>query len=243
VPVYVVGIQRSGTTMLMEALNERPDVGLYRDSDPRAFFGFQLRSDDVIRNLVMKGNHRCVVFKPLCDSHRVVHLLEGLGTPSRGRAVWIYRGFEGRVRSTVAIWPENNLRVLRAIAEGRGADFWESGGLSPECLELIQSFDYAELSRESAAALLWYVRNALFFDLELDRRGDVLLMSYERILAEPERSMRSLCDFLSLPFDRRMAAVIDPNAPSKGPSLEIDARIRAQSVELESRLEAAVLSR
>lgn len=229
--------------MLMEALNERADVGLYRESDPRAFSGYQLKSDDVIRSLVTKGNHRCVVFKPLCDSHRVVHLLEGLGTPSPGRAIWIYRSLEGRVRSTVAIWPENNLRVLRAIAEGRGDDLWEAGGLSAESLDLIRSFDYAELSRESAAALLWYVRNALFFDLGLELRSDVLLVSYERVLAEPARSMRSLCEFLSLPLDGRMAGVIEQRPPPSARSLEIDARIRAQCAELERRLEAAVLSR
>jgi hypothetical protein len=229
--------------MIMEALNERADVGLYRESDSRAYSGYRLKRDDVIRDLVAHGNYRCVVFKPLCDSHRVIHLLEDLGTPSPGRAIWMYRGFEARVRSTVAIWPENNLRVVRAIAEGHGDDLWEAGGLSPASLELIKSFDYAALSRESAAALLWLVRNSLFFDLGLDRRADVLLISYERVLADPERSMRTLCEFLSLPFERRMARDIAPRPAPRVPSFEIDARLRAQCAELEARLDEAIRSR
>jgi hypothetical protein len=132
---------------------------------------------------------------------------------------------------------------LRTIAEGDGADLWEAGGLSAESLELIRSFDYAEMSRESAAALLWYVRNALYFELGLDFRGDVLLMSYERVVAEPEHHMRTLCEFLSLPFDARMAAIIGPRPPAREAVLDIDGRIWAQCVELERRLDAAVRSR
>src|SRR3712207_6536369 len=62
VPVYVVGIQRSGTTMLMHALDESPAVDLYHEWNTAAFENFVLRDDAVIRDLVVNSRHRVVAF-------------------------------------------------------------------------------------------------------------------------------------------------------------------------------------
>jgi hypothetical protein len=240
VPVYLVGIQRSGTEMLLEGFNECPEIQIYNEKeDSAAFHEFKLRNDEVIRGLIMSSGHRCVIFKSLCDAHRVLHLMEGLRTPSTGRAIWIYRRMEGRVRSTLARWPDNNLRVLREIAQGRSIGHWEAEGLSSESLDLIRSFDYETLTRESAAALLWYVRNALFFELGLDRRNDVRLTSYERFLARPEGMMRDLCDFLGVSYDKGMTAHIGPRPPATKAPLEIDPEILTRCSRLQTRLDAA----
>lgn len=239
--MYVVGIQRSGTEMLLEGFNECPEIQIYNEKkNSVAFQGFKLRSDDVIQNLIRSSNHRCVIFKSLCDAHRVIHLLERLETPSRGRAIWIYRHVEGRVRSTLARWPGNNLRVLGEIARGEADGHWEAGGLSTESLDLIRSFDYETLTPESAAALLWYVRNALFFELGLDRRDDVRLTSYERFLADPGESMRALCEFIGASYDERMTAYVAPRPPATAAPLDIDPEIRARCSRLQAQLEAAL---
>lgn len=224
VPIYIVGIQRSGTDMLVEAFSEAPEAEIHNESaSSRAFFGFALREDDVVRSIIESSRHRCVVFKPLCDAHRIVHLMEGLGTPRHGRAVWIYRDVGGRVRSVLAKWPENNRRVIRALADGyRG---WEAGGLSEERLELVKSFDLDRLSQASGAALLWYLRNVLFFDLGLDRRSDVALVSYERFLSEPEWLMQALCDLAGIPFRSRMVGRVGARPPAVPGELDIDGRV------------------
>jgi hypothetical protein len=238
VPVFVVGIQRSGTDMLMFAFKECPEVEVHNEAeDTRAFFGFALRSDPVIRRLVESSRHKIVLFKSLLDAHRIDHLMTGLGTPSRGKSIWIYRSMEGRVRSTLARWPENNRRVLRAIAEGRGGDHWEAQGLSDGHLELVKNLDHDRLSPASAAAALWYLRNSLFFDLGFDRREDVALTSYERFLEDPARHMRLLCDFLDVSYTPRMTSDIAPRPPAIPDRLEIDEDIQSLCDELRSRLE------
>lgn len=238
VPVFIVGIQRSGTDMLIAAFKECPEVEVHNEAaDSRAFSGWALRSDDVVRTLVERSRHRVVLFKSLLDTHRLDHLLAGLGTPSPGRAIWIYRTMEGRVRSTVARWPENNRRVLREIASSGAATRWEAGGLSDGQLELVRSFDYDELSVESAAALLWYLRNSLFFELGFDRRDDVALVSYERILEDPSNHLRRLCDFLGVTYTARMMKDIEPRPPAIARDLELDPRIRCLCDDLYARLE------
>jgi hypothetical protein len=240
VPVYLVGVQRSGTNMLVRGLERSPEFELRNENDGEAFQRFQLRPDPVIRELVMRSGHRYVLFKPLCDSHRVGQILDILGTPSPGRAIWAYRSVDGRVRSALAKFGTNNLDVLSEIAAGRGRDRWQARGLSAANLALIESFDYAAMTPESAAALFWYVRNALYFEQGLDSRDDVALACYDRFLTDPDSNMRALCAFLDFPFDPALAAHIERrDAPERRP-LQIDPAIRSRCDQLTARLEAAL---
>jgi hypothetical protein len=238
VPVFVVGIQRSGTDMLIDAFKASPEAEVHNESESsRAFVRFGLREDEVVRGLILASRNRVIVFKALLDADRIVHLMTGLGTPSAGRAIWIYRSMEGRVRSTLARWPENNRRVLAEIAAG-SAERWESRGLGAERLELLRSFDYDEITQESASALLWYLRNGLFFDLGLAARDDVLLLSYERFVAEPERFTRIMCDFTGIAYSPRLHAEIAPRPPATAASLELDPGIRELCDDLHRQLES-----
>lgn len=231
VPVFLVGAQRSGTNMIVRGLERSPEFEVHNENDRAAFHRFRLRPLPEIHRLVVRSRHAFVLFKPLCDSHRVAELLEDLGTPSPGKAIWVYRNFEARARSSVAKFGDANLRALRLIAEGRGSELWQSGGLGPEHLDLVRGLDPGRLSPISAAALFWYLRNRLFFDLGLDRRGDVILVSYDAMIAEPERRMRALAAFLGVAYRPDLVAHIGPRGLGPRP-IEIDPRVRDLCEEL-----------
>jgi hypothetical protein len=243
IPVYVVGLQRSGTNMLLDALKRSPVTEVHNESsDSAAFARHALRDDAIVRELVVRSRGRAVVFKPLFDSHRVLELLDDLGTPTRGRAVWIYRAMEGRVRSSLAVWPDNARRVLGAIADGR-TDLWQAGGLSAERLRLVRELGGGGLSPESASALLWYLRNSLVFDLGLPGRPDVAIVAYEDLLRDPERRLRSLCAFIGIPYDRRMARGISERPPATAGVLAIDPEVARRCEQLHERLNAVAWTR
>lgn len=239
VAIYVVGVQRSGTNMLVRSLKTSPEIEIHNENDRRAFHRFRLRSDTTIAAIVTASRHRYVLFKPLCDSHRADHLLDHLATPTPGAAIWVYRAVDGRVRSAVAKFGDVNLRVLAEIAAGRGRERWQAQRLSAESLELICSFDYSTMTPESAAALFWYVRNALYFELGLHERDDVMLSSYDVLVTDPDEAMRPLCGFLDLPWDPRLVGHIHPRTNSSRPPLSLDPRIRARCDALQERLDAA----
>jgi hypothetical protein len=239
IPVFVVGVQRSGTNMLVRGLERSPEFEVRNENDDDAFQRFLLRPDPVIRTLVEESGHRYVLFKPLCDSHRIGAILDGLGTPSPGRAIWAYRDVRGRVRSAVQKFGPANLDALRRIAGGEGDRMWQAGGLSPERLELIRSFDYGEMTPESAAALFWFLRNSLYFDEGLDTRSDVALASYGATVAGPEQAMRALCDVLDFPYQPALIAHIDARSSRPAAPLELDPRVAELCDGLEARLDAA----
>jgi hypothetical protein len=239
--VYIVGAQRSGTTMLLDALGRLPGVETYGESDPRAFESFRIRGPEIISGILRASRSRAVVFKPLCDSHRTASLLEQLGpTISPPRAVWVYRSPDDRIRSSVARFGDSNLQVLRRIAEAGDLTSWQAGGLSNDRIALLRSFDYDHLSAESAAGLFWYVRNSLYFDDGLDRRQDVTLCSYDAFVASPDPSMQALCRFLGLKYDK--ASVRRVRASPSRPALALDERVRTLCDEMIKQLDTARLA-
>jgi hypothetical protein len=237
-PVWLVGVQRSGTNMVVRGLEASPEVEVRNENDGRAFDRFRLKADPVVRNVVLASRHRYVLFKPLCDSHRVDELL-GLDTPTPGRAIWAYRGVDGRVRSALAKFGDTNLRVLTDIAAGRGLDRWQAQRLSEDSLDLIRSFDWTGMSPASAAALFWYVRNVLFFELGLDARADVLLSSYDALVADPERGTRAVASFLGVEWHPGLAAHIERREAPAPHALDLHPRVRQHCQELEGRLATA----
>lgn len=236
VPVYLVGLQRSGTNMLVRGLERAPEFEVRNENDRRLFHRFQLRSDEVVAAAIRRSRHAYVLVKPLCASHRVDELL-ALPQVAPGRALWAWRDVDDRARSEVAKFGDANLRALRAIADGTIGDRWQGGRLDDDTRELIRGLDPARMDPHTGAALFWYVRNELFFRLGLHRRPDVLLCSYDALVADPPAALRRLCDFLGFAYDPRLVAHVAARAPRRS-RLPIDPRVRSRCEELTDRLTA-----
>ncbi len=236
--VFLVGLQRSGTNMIVRGLERSPEFAVYNENHRAAFDRFQLRPDTAVRQLVERSRHPYVLLKPLCDSDRITQLLDHLGTSLPRRALWVYRSVDGRVRSAVSKFGDSNLQVLRQVAAGGGRDRWQARSLSQDSLGRLARLDWAQLSPESAAAMFWYVRNRLFFELGLEQRPDVLLVSYDAMVRDPEAEMHRITDFLDFPYDPRLIAHIAPRASAAAAPLDLDPRVRAWCDELAAALDA-----
>jgi hypothetical protein len=238
-PVFIVGVQRSGTNLLAYGLDEMPEFQVYNEGNSKAFVNYHFRPLSDIDSLVRQSRAKLVVFKPLCDSHRTPELLDQFRP--NARAIWAYRNVDGRVRSAVAKFGDSNLRVLRTFAAGEEQkpwNAWQVQGLSDESADFIRSFDFSRISAESAAALFWYVRNLLYFEMGLDQRADTVLVNYDEFLAEPEQIGHALCSFLDVPYRRIMIANLDARRPSPRPPVAIEPRIRERCSELKQQLDA-----
>ena len=235
--VFLFGAQRSGTNMIVHGLDEAPEFRVYNEGHRHAFDHFRLRPLPTIEALIDRSPAQYVLFKPLCDSHRAVEILDRFG--SRARAIWAYREVDGRVRSELAKFGDSNLRVLRAYAAGEADEAWQVQGMSPENADFVRSLDPGQLSAESGAALFWYVRNTLYFKMSLDQRDDAMLVSYNDFLARPVETARALCAFLGVGYRSGFIAHVEPRPPAWRQPLSIDDRIRERCTELQERLDRA----
>src|SRR5512138_3225280 len=69
-PIFLVGVQRSGTNLLAHGLDEMPEFQVFNEGNTKAFYEYRLRSLSTVEQLVRQSGARFVLFKPLCDSHR-----------------------------------------------------------------------------------------------------------------------------------------------------------------------------
>jgi lipopolysaccharide/colanic/teichoic acid biosynthesis glycosyltransferase len=243
VAVFMAGVPRSGTNMIVRGLAALPEFEIHNEGDRSAFRRYRLRPDPVVRDLVMHSRHAFVLFKPLLDSHRVPALLDELDVPAQPKALWAYRDVDGRVRSTLAKFGPAAGTALAAIAAGRSQGWWQAEGLSEESMELIRSIDWERARPADGAALLWYVKNRMFFEMGLDRHADVLPISYHDLIGDPTATMRRLCDFLGTGWDARASSHIDHRAAGRRAPVLLDPRIRAWCDDLTDRFDATRASR
>ena len=226
--------------MVVRGLERSPEFAVHNENDRRVFHRYELKGIETVRHVVGESRARYTLFKPLCDSHRTDELLDGLGTTMPPRAIWAYRGMEGRVRSSLSKFRDHNLTVMADIAAGRSLERWQAQGLRPETMELIRSFDWEQMTPASASALFWYVRNRLLFDLDLADRPDVVVVSYRHLVKDPRHAIEPVLNLIGLRFDADLIAHIDrrESASTAKVPLEIDPRIRAVCAALEERLDA-----
>ncbi len=237
-PVYVVGLQRSGTNMLMRGLDEAPETEVRNENDSRLFDRFRIRSTDVLREVVRASRQQVVFIKPICDSHLVDTYLD-LDGVAPGHALWVYRDVDSRARSEVSKFGPANLMALRDIAAGLGDQRWQGERLPTASVELIRSFDLESMTEHSAAALFWVVRNNLYFELGLADRDDVSLVSYDAFAADPSAQMRRVCELVGLPYRPELDEHVDRRVSHGSGRLDIDARVRELADAMGARLELA----
>jgi hypothetical protein len=200
--IYILGAQRSGTTLLLDCLQRSMEFEVLGESS-RAMERYRIKSDDYIVSSVLRSHHRFVVFKPLTDSHRARAFL---GLFPNSKAVWAFRRVEDRVNSSIARFGDINLRILRELSRGEGLEKWQAQGLSDDDFSFIRGFDYTSMSPHTASALFWYVRNSLFFSQGLQDLESVLPLAYEDFVSSPDEMMKNFCRFVGAEFRPEMIA-------------------------------------
>jgi hypothetical protein len=238
--VLVVGCQRSGTTLMLELFNaDRRSVTFPEQSPLSSPAENRLRLKplpDVKRRL---ENIRAplLVLKPLVESQHVPTLLDGLGN---SYAIWMYRRAESVAASDLSYFGiENGERNLRLLLSNEPAN-WR-GEFVPETTRSVVSRHYRPgMDPHDAAALFWWARTSLFFDLRLDDRPDVRLCSYEGLVAEPDRTMRSLYEFVGVTYPEwDITSGVHQGSARRGDDFPLSPEMRELCEELWERLESA----
>ena len=139
-----------------------------------------------------------LVLKPLVESQNVEALLDrGSTSPLRFGCTARPRALPPRDLAYFGIETgERNLRLLLS----NDPPNWRGEFVPESTRSVIERHYRPGMNPYDAAALFWWARTSLYFDLGLDARADVRLCSYERLVAGPEATMRSLYDFVGVPY-------------------------------------------
>lgn len=233
--VFLGGVQRSGTNMIMELLDRSPDTKVFHESDTRVFDGTYCHRSEAVLHAHARSILPCIVFKALSESYKIAGLMAQFPCSS---ALWIYRSYPAVVSSNMLRWP-GGTNVLARIVRDRSEGDWRAAGMSDKTHEIVRRLFRPGLNIESCQALFWYYRNQLFFDQGFDRDRRVLLVRYDSVAGDPPAELARIGEFLGIRFPRRAAMHVNPDSRTKL-SLEIDPPIAALCDEMTSRLDAAL---
>lgn len=232
--IFVAGMQRSGTNMVMEVLERSPRTDVYHESDARAFDRFEMRDEGVIRQLAARSRAPFFVIKALCELDRIRHLMDAFGP---ARTLWILRDMEDVVNSAVHSF-RNFPAQLERIVANRNAAQWRGRGMSDETHAHLRALYHSGMDEASAAALTWYFRNVLYFDQGLDRDPRVMLVTYESLVAEPHAVFPRIFAFLGLEYSRWVARIVHARSVGRRPPPQLEPGVKALCEGLEARFRA-----
>ena len=219
---FIAGVQRSGTTMMMDVLERSAETDVYHERDRRAFDNYQMREPAVIHELLQRSNAPCFVIKCLCELQHLQRLMNDFAP---ARTVWIVRDYRDVVNSMCKSFG-NQAKQVRRIAVDRDSDGWQGQGMSDTTHELVRAHVHDEISDSSAAALIWYFRNQLYFDQGFDHDPRVLLVRYESLVTQPEPEFERIFTFLDLDYRARHSRKVVPHSIRKSREPQIEQPIR-----------------
>jgi len=230
--VFLSGVPRSGTNMVMELLEHSPDAKVFHERDPRAYETFNLRDDETVKRLA-KSLLPCVIFKALSEADRLTELT---GYFPHSSIIWVYRQYEAVNASNMVHWPGSKNGLDKIVVDRTAAD-WRGKGMTDETWELIKKYYHPNMNVESAQALFWYYRNQLFFDQHLDRDPRVLVLRYENIARDPAAELMRTADFLGMSMPKNATAHVSARSAERKPKLDIAPPIRALCDSMLARLD------
>jgi hypothetical protein len=234
--VFVAGVQRSGTNMVMDVLERSLGTDVYHERDARAFDNYLMRPPELILQLRQRVRASHFVIKALCELQRLSQLMQ---TFAPARTLWVLRDCPDVVNSMLVSFRNQARQVLR-IAADRNSDGWRGEGMSDETHALVRQLAHPAIDDASAAALQWYFRNVLYFEQGFDRDPRVLLVRYERLVTHPHEEFERMFRFLGLHYSAWVSKRVFASSVRKRAAPPIHPDIQQACERLAARFEALV---
>ena len=232
--VFVAGVQRSGTNLLMDVLDASPETQVFHETDARAFENYEMRDVTVIQGLAGKCPAPVFVIKALCELDRIGMLMD---TFAPAKTLWVVRDWRDSVNSAIKSFP-NFVPQWRRLANGYDKD-WRGRGMSPATRELLAAMYREDASEAEGAAIMWFYRNALFFEQRLAADPRVRIVFYEDLVQDPLRQVAAVYDFLGLPgFSQAVADRIHARSVKRRSPPDISPAVASLCDELLARFNA-----
>lgn len=226
--VFVAGMQRSGTNMLMDVLEQSFETDVFHERDPRAFVNYQMRDRAVIGRLVDASRAQVFVIKALCELQDLTAMMK---IYSPAKTIWIVRDYNDVVNSMLRSFG-NMAKQVQRIARDHNSNEWLGLGMSDSTHETLNRVVTEELDDATASALQWYFRNMLFFDQNFAADSRVLLVRYEELVSRPVEEFERIYNFIGIDFPQRVVRNVSSRSIGKHPRPEIYPAVRSLCDEL-----------
>jgi hypothetical protein len=241
--LFILGCQRSGTTLMIRIFERDWDAWVFHESS-------RLSSDDTehrmrlnelakVKAVLAAAKYPLLVAKPLVESHQARRLLDYF---PHARVLWLYRHYHDVVASDLSRFGrDNGIRNLRPIVENDRTN-WRAQNVDADTRAMIQMHFRDDMNPHDAAALFWFCRNMHYLEgrLEDESVSDrVMLLRYEELVQNPEHVIRRVYEFVGRPFPGPGAVgQVHDRSVAKGHGIPLSPEIAAMCESLLDRLDA-----
>lgn len=239
--VFLMGCQRSGTSMTSNIFNKDKNIRVYNEmksslnSEDRVT-KIRLNSHKALKNTFANSNFPVVLAKPLVESQNALNYLENFETL---KVIWLYRHYRDVAASNIKHFGIDNGKANLKPIYNRAKSNWRSENLSEEIVDFVHSFELDSLGSYDAAALFWWVRNKLFFDQNLQDQSKVLLCKYEDLVNSPLKSFQHLYNFIGITFTHPESThIINAKAVGRGQEIKLNPTIQKACDKLYAKIES-----
>jgi hypothetical protein len=203
IPIFIIGMQRSGTNFLFWNLEKDKRFESYNEDNPKAFTQFRLTSPENTLELIRNCKKEYIVFKSISDSRVVDALLE---IPN-AKILWVLRDLESVVKSNVyefgvEILEKSQKRLSRLVGKEDMAEEWNSDFCNSNRFSEMQNmlFGYMKMITlpADALALEWINVNLKYFIFNLQDNTNVKVVSYSNFKNNPEKEFSDISNFLGI---------------------------------------------
>lgn len=205
-PVFVVGIWRSGTSLLYALLNQHPDISLMYESDllllwPLFTAGRSSADWKQRWDFWNSGLSRHDLSLDHLPDHvpDLATAIEAVGREYAGAAIWGCKSpsYYDRLGLLSRIFPKARFIVI-----------WRSP--ADTCRSIVRASEktpWFGKAGMATRALLGNEEMKKGCNLAIASGCQVHELQYEDMVSDPASSMRGICQFLQIPYDPRMASL------------------------------------
>lgn len=222
-PLFVVGMWRSGTSLLYALLNQHPQIALMYEEDLAHVRSLFWIPRDTPQWLAKWDFWNDALTRHKIDVNEIPGGIHDLRTGAQA----VYRHYARQQKKGATIWGcksptyhDEILRLSQTFPKARFVIIWRD--LRSTCRSIIEA---------SPGNLFFSRRGMLLRQIlgcrEMKRQCDAMVargvlvhqIYYEDLVRDPDATMRELCDFLQIPFDSRMVQLegADRSAIQEGP--------------------------
>ena len=180
---------------------------------------------DEISQIFSKEKAPLLIVKPLVESQNIVQLLDYF---PNSKTIWIYRQYKDVASSSNKRFGNDPTYYnLRAVIDPRLNDHWYAENVSEKTKRIVRKVFTKDRPIFDLKALGWYVRNILFFELELFLNPRVALLKYEDFVLNPSKIMKQIYQYLDISYPgNRIVKGIHSDSINKGQRVELSLDIQ-----------------
>lgn len=232
--LLIFGCQRSGTTLMGNVFAKDLRTAVLQEmSCITGNHTLRLRPCPEVNRILSSFRAPLVVAKPIVEGQRAPELLAEI---SGAKAIWMFRDFHDVVRSNVQRF-HSQIDGLRMASTGTPPS-WRNENISESTQSILRHYYSEDMPRADAAALGWYSRNILFFELGLDRHDSAMLCKYEDFVSRPDEVMAGIYQHVGMNYPRsRITGDVDRQSLGHGRQADLNENIAALCSELLELLE------